>query len=162
MSGEDKKGFFTKEEQDDIMRTEEPKDPQYNGEAVVNDEEKIQESVEGQQKGLFGFFKKTEDEEENNEGEEEKTEDEEENNEGEEEKTEDEEEKTENKGLLASLFGKKEEVDCELLLKQMRECVKEKDGTTMCKLEVDEWEKHCKNDENKEDTTSDDDKSDDE
>ena len=148
MSGEDKKGFFTKEEQDEIMRTEEPKDPQYNGEAVVNDEEKIQESVEGQKKGLFGFFKKTEDEEENNEGEE--------------EKTEDEEEKTENKGLLASLFGKKEEVDCELLLKQMRECVKEKDGTTMCKLEVDEWEKHCKNDENKEDTTSNDDKSDDE
>ena len=33
----------------------------------------------------------------------------------------------------------------------MKDCVKEKDGTTMCKLEVDEWEKHCnKNkDENK-------------
>ncbi len=138
MSGEDKKGFFTKDEQDSIMQTEEPKDPQYNGEAVVNDEEKIQESVEGQKKGLFGFFKKTE---------------------GEEEKTEGEEEKTENKGLLSSLFGKKEEVDCESLLKQMRDCVKEKDGTTMCKLEVDEWEKHCKNDEN---TTSNDDKSDDE
>ena len=141
MSGEDKKGFFTKDEQDSIMQTEEPKDPQYNGEAVVNDEEKIQESVEGQKKGLFGFFKKTE---------------------GEEEKTEGEEEKTENKGLLSSLFGKKEEVDCESLLKQMRDCVKEKDGTTMCKLEVDEWEKHCKNDENKEENTSDDDTSDDE
>ena len=24
----------------------------------------------------------------------------------------------------------------------MKDCVKEKDGTTMCKLEVDEWEKH--------------------
>ena len=60
-------------------------------------------------------------------------------------------ENSEKKGLLSSLFGKKEEPDCELLLKQMKDCVKEKDGTTMCKLEVDEWEKHCnKNkDENK-------------
>ena len=54
------------------------------------------------------------------------------------------EEKTENTGLFASLFGKKEEVDCESLLKQMRDCVKEKDGTTMCKLEVEKWEKHCR------------------
>jgi len=68
------------------------------------------------------------------------------------------EEQTEKKGLLASLFGKTEEkeVDCELLLKQMSDCVTEKNGTTMCKLEVDEWEKHCKNDENKEEKTSDD------
>lgn len=130
-------------------KTEVPQDPQYNGEVVVNDEEKIQDNVEGQKKGLFGFFKNTE-------GEEEKTENEEENTEGveektEEEKTEGEEEQTEKKGLLSSLFGKKEEPDCELLLKQMKDCVKEKDGTTMCKLEVDEWEKHCnKNkDENK-------------
>ena len=144
MSSEDKKGFFTKDEQDSIMQTEEPKDPQYNGEVVVNDKENVEEK----KTGLFGLFKKSESEEEKTEGEE--------------EKTEDEEEKTENKGLLASLFGKKEEVDCELLLKQMRDCVKEKDGTTMCKLEVDEWEKHCKNDENKEENTSDDDTSDDE
>ena len=139
-------------------KTEVPQDPQYNGEVVVNNEEKIQDNVEGQKKGLFGFFKNTEGEkekpegeEEKPEGEEEKPEGEEEKNEDEEEKTEDEEEKTENKGLLSSLFGKKEEPDCELLLKQMKDCVKEKDGTTMCKLEVDEWEKHCnKNkDENK-------------
>ena len=145
MSGEDKKGFFSKDEQDSIMQTEEPKDPQYNGEVVVNDEEKIQDNVEGQKKGLFGFFKKTE-------GEEEKSENEEEKNVSEKEETaEGEEEQTEKKGLLSSLFGKKEEPDCELLLKQMKDCVKEKDGTTMCKLEVDEWEKHCnKNkDENK-------------
>ena len=47
----------------------------------------------------------------------------------------------------------------------MRDCVNEKNGTTMCKLEVDEWEKHCnKSEENteSENTTSDDDKSDDE
>lgn len=125
-------------------KTEVPQDPQYNGEVVVNDEEKIQDNVEGQKKGLFGFFKNTEGEEEKPENEEEKTESEEETAKG-------EEEKTENTGLLASLFGKKEEVDCELLLKQMRDCVNEKDGTTMCKLEVDEWEKHCKEnkDENK-------------
>jgi hypothetical protein len=70
-----------------------------------------------------------------------------------------EEDKPEQKGLFASLFGKtekKEEVDCELLLKTMRECVDEKNGTTMCKLEVDEWEKHCKNDEIKEEKPSDD------
>ena len=97
-----------------------------------------------EKKGLFGFFKKTEGEEEKSENEEEKTE-------SEEETTEGEEEQTEKKGLLSSLFGKKEEPDCELLLKQMKDCVKEKDGTTMCKLEVDEWEKHCKEnkDENK-------------
>ena len=121
MSGEDKKGFFSKDEQDSIMQTEEPKDPQYNGEAVVNNKENVEDKT-----------------------------------------NEEVEDKSENKGLLASLFGKKEEVDCESLLKQMRDCVKEKDGTTMCKLEVDEWEKHCKNDENKEENTSDDDKSDDE
>jgi hypothetical protein len=125
-------------------KTEVPQDPQYNGEVVVNDKENVEEK----NTGLFGLFKKSESEEEKTEGEE--------------EKTEGEEEKTENTGLLASLFGKKEEVDCELLLKQMRDCVNEKDGTTMCKLEVDEWEKQCKNDENKEDTRSDDDKSDDE
>ena len=150
-------------------KTEVPQDPQYNGEVVVNDEEKIQDNVEGQKKGLFGFFKNDSEDDVNSHVIEELPveleNNEEEQTEGEEEKTEGEEEKTENKGLLASLFGKKEEVDCELLLKQMRDCVKEKDGTTMCKLEVDEWEKHCKNDENdenNEDTTSDDDKSDDE
>ena len=146
-------------------KTEVPQDPQYNGEVVVNDKENVEEK----NTGLFGFFKNTSEDDVNSHVVEElpveleKTE--EEQTEGEEEKTEGEEEKTENKGLLASLFGKKEEVDCELLLKQMRDCVKEKDGTTMCKLEVDEWEKHCKNDENdenNEDTTSDDDKSDDE
>ena len=121
-------------------KTEVPQDPQYNGEVVVNDKENVEEK----NTGLFGLFKKSESEEE-------KTENEEENTEGGEEKTEGGEEQTEKKGLLSSLFGKKEEPDCELLLKQMKDCVKEKDGTTMCKLEVDEWEKHCnKNkDENK-------------
>lgn len=103
MSEENNKGFFTKEEQDDIMKTEEPKDPQYNGEVVVNDKIDVEDKP-----------------------------------------NEEVEEKTENTGLFASLFGKKEEVDCESLLKQMRDCVKEKDGTTMCKLEVEKWEKHCR------------------
>lgn len=81
-------------------------------------------------------------------------------NEDVEQQSEEVEEKSEKKGLLSSLFGKKEEVDCELLLKQMKDCVKEKDGTTMCKLEVDEWEKHCKenSDEDKEENKEDDEK----
>ena len=33
----------------------------------------------------------------------------------------------------------------------MRDCVNEKNGTTMCQLEVGEWEKHCnKSEENTE------------
>lgn len=107
MSDKDNKGFFTKEEQDDIINSIEPKDPQYNGEVVVNDKKNVKQH------------------------------------------TEEVEEKPEKKGLLSSLFGKKEEeVDCELLLKQMRDCVTKKDGTTMCKLEVEEWEKHCKENKN--------------
>jgi hypothetical protein len=126
------------------MKTEEPQDPQYNGEVVINDKENVEEK----KTGLFGLFKNTSEDDVNShvieelpvelkKNEEEKTE-------GEEEKPEGEEEQTEKKGLLSSLFGKKEEPDCELLLRQMRDCVNEKDGTTMCKLEVGEWEKHCK------------------
>tara|TARA_B100001093_G_C26171889_1_gene736057 strand:+ start:40 stop:297 length:258 start_codon:yes stop_codon:yes gene_type:complete len=51
-------------------------------------------------------------------------------------------EKENKEGFFSGLFGKKE-VDCDLLLNKMRECVNEKNGTTMCNLEVDEWEKHC-------------------
>ena len=75
-------------------------------------------------------------------------------------------ENSEKKGLLSSLFGKKEEMDCDLLLKQMRDCVNEKEGTTMCRQEVDKWEKYCKehsdesndedSDENKEENHEDD------
>jgi hypothetical protein len=114
MSNKDDKGFFSKEEQDDIMNSLEPKDPQYNGEVVVNDKRVIEKP------------------------------------------TEEVEEKSVKKGFLSSLFEKKEEVDCDLLLKQMRDCVNEKKGTTMCKLEVEEWEKHCK--ENKEEKKEDDEK----
>lgn len=59
---------------------------------------------------------------------------------------------SENKeGFFSELFGKKK-VDCDLLLNKMRECVNEKNGTTMCNLEVDEWEKHCNKKEEEETT----------
>ena len=124
-------------------KTEIPTDPQYDGEVVVKDEQK---------NGLFGFFNNAaEDKEQVEENVEEKVEEqvEEQVEEKVEEQVEEKVEESKNEetnegssGFLTTLLGTGKP-DCELLLKKMRDCVNEKNGTTMCKLEVDEWEKHC-------------------
>jgi predicted RNA-binding protein Jag len=124
-------------------KTEIPTDPQYDGEVVVKDE---------QNKGLFGFFNNAaEDKEQVEENVEEKVEEqvEEQVEEKVEEQVEEKVEESKNEetnegssGFLTTLLGTGKP-DCELLLRKMRDCVNEKNGTTMCKLEVDEWEKHC-------------------
>ena len=48
--------------------------------------------------------------------------------------------KKESSGFLSSIFGQNS-VDCDKLLANMKKCVAEKDGTTMCREQVDEWEK---------------------
>jgi predicted RNA-binding protein Jag len=132
----DKEGFFTREEQDEILNSI-PKDPQYNGEVVKKENT-----------GLLGFFKTKKVEENEVEEKEDRTDDKKEGEKNEEEKNE---EKNESTGFLTTLLGTGE-VDCDKLLKNMNECVSEKDGTTMCRKQIDEWEKLCKNedkDENK-------------
>tara|TARA_Y100000992_G_scaffold49669_1_gene29106 strand:- start:885 stop:1367 length:483 start_codon:yes stop_codon:yes gene_type:complete len=132
-------------------KTEIPTDPQYDGEVVVKDEQK---------NGLFGFFNNAaEDKEQVEEQLEEQVEEqleeqveeqvEEQLEEQVEEQLEEQVEESKNEetnegssGFLTTLLGTGKP-DCELLLKKMRDCVNEKNGTTMCKLEVDEWEKHC-------------------
>lgn len=116
----DKEGFFTKEEQDDILDSI-PKDPQYNGDVVKKENT-----------GLLGFLKTKKVEE--NEVEENKEEKNDEKN----------DEKNESTGFLTTLFGTGK-VDCDKLLENMNKCVSEKNGTTMCRKQVDEWEKLCKN-----------------
>ena len=123
----DKEGFFTREEQDEILNSI-PKDPQYNGEVVKKENT-----------GLLGFFKTKKVEENEVEEKEDRTDDKKEGEKNEEEKNE---EKNESTGFLTTLLGTGKP-DCDLLLRKMRDCVNEKNGTTMCKLEVDEWEKHC-------------------
>ena len=132
----DKEGFFTREEQDEILNSI-PKDPQYNGEVVKKENT-----------GLLGFFKTKKVEENEVEEKEDRTDDKKEGEKNEEEKNE---EKNESTGFLTTLLGTGK-VDCDKLLKNMNECVSEKDGTTMCRKQIDEWEKLCKDkdkDENK-------------
>ena len=120
-------------------KTEIPTDPQYDGEVVVKDEQK---------NGLFGFFNNAaEDKEQVEEQLEEQVEEQleeqvEEQLEEQVEESKNEETNEGSSGFLTTLLGTGKP-DCELLLKKMRDCVNEKNGTTMCKLEVDEWEKHC-------------------
>ena len=131
-------GVFTKEEQQEIMESL-PKDPGYNGQAIKKDNS-----------GLFGFFKTKE---------EDKQENEEKKDEVKEEVKEEEvkkEVKNQSGGFLTTLFGTGN-VDCDKLFKDMRECVKDKDGTTLCHKEIEMWEKHCdkKDDEEKKDDKDD-------
>ena len=123
-------GVFKKEEQQEIMESL-PKDPGYNGEAIKKDNS-----------GLFGFLKKKEEDKQENE----ESEDEVKEEEVKEEEVKEEEVKQEVKnqsgGFLTTLFGTGN-VDCDKLFKDMRECVKDKDGTTLCHKEIEMWEKHC-------------------
>ena len=141
-----KEGFFTKEEQDEILNSI-PKDPQYNGEVVKKENtgllgflktKKAEETVDVDDIEVLSEESKEEDKEEEKED---KTDD----------KKEEKNEKNESTGFLTTLFGTGK-VDCDKLLKNMNECVSEKDGTTMCRKQIDEWEKLCKDkdkDENK-------------
>ena len=129
-------GVFTKEEQDEIMKSL-PKDPGYNGEAIKKDNS-----------GLFGFFKTKEDDKQENEEKKEEVKEEEE---------EVKEDKKEASGFFSNLFGTGN-VDCDKLFKDMRECVKDKDGTTLCHKEIEMWEKHCDKKENEEKKDDKDDK----
>ena len=144
-------GVFTKEEQQEIMESL-PKDPEYNGEAIKKDNS-----------GLFGFFKTKKEETFDVDGIEVLSEESEEEVKEEEVKEEEvkeeevKEDKKEASGFFSNLFGTGN-VDCDKLFKDMRECVKDKDGTTLCHKEIEMWEKHCDKKEDKEKKDDKDDK----
>ena len=143
-------GVFVKEEQHEIMESL-PKDPEYKGEAVKKDNS-----------GLFGFLKTKKEETFDVDGIEVLSEESEEEVKEEEVKEEVKKEevkqevKNQSGGFLTTLFGTGN-VDCDKLFKDMRECVKDKDGTTLCHKEIEMWEKHCdkKDDEEKKDDKDD-------